>query len=85
MVNAYNSRSETNSIFRLGIFSNIYLFSAIAISLITTFAFVEIPFMQNYLRTTGLDLADWGIVLGSSLLVLLVEEIRKLIVRQKHA
>lgn len=84
MVNAFNSRSETNSIFKLGIFSNIYLFGAIAISVLTTVAFVEIPFIQNYLHTTGLNLADWAIVVASSLLVLLIEELRKLIVRHNR-
>ncbi len=83
MVNAFNSRSATNSVFRLGIFSNLFLVGAILISLITTFVFVEIPFMQEYLHTTDLNLTDWGIVLASSLSVLLIEETRKLFVRRR--
>lgn len=81
MVNAFNSRSETNSIFSLGIFSNIYLLGAIAISVLLTIAFVAIPFMQHYLGTTNLDLSDWIIIISSSLIVLIVEETRKLFVR----
>jgi Ca2+-transporting ATPase len=85
MVNAFNSRSETNSIFRIGIFSNLYLFGAIAISVLATIAFVEVPFLQNYMHTTGLNLTDWTVVFSFSLLILVIEETRKLIVRRKNA
>lgn len=84
MVNAFNSRSEKNSIFTIGIFSNLFLLGAIVISVITTIAIVEIPFLQEYLHTTSLNVSDWSIILGASLIVLVVEETRKLIVRQKH-
>jgi potassium/sodium efflux P-type ATPase len=84
MVNAYNSRSEVHSIFRLGFFSNPYLLGAIAISVAMTIALVEIPFLQGYLDTTGLNLIDWAIVIGSSLLVLAFEEVRKALTRRRH-
>lgn len=83
MINVFNARSETNSIFRLGFFSNLWLIGAIVISLILTLMMTEIPFFQHYLGTTGLSVEDWGIILGSSILVLAVEETRKLIVRSK--
>jgi len=85
MVNAFNSRSEINSVFRLGFFSNLYLLGAIAISVAATIALVEMPFMQTYLHTTSLSPIDWGIIIGASLLVLLVEEIRKIFARHRFA
>jgi magnesium-transporting ATPase (P-type) len=84
MVNAFNARSEKNSIIKLGFFTNPFLIGAILISIVTTVAIVEIPFMQEYLHTTSLNFNDWSIILGASLIVLVVEETRKLIVRQKH-
>jgi Ca2+-transporting ATPase len=84
MVNAFNSRSEKNSIFKLGFFTNPFLLGAIAISILTTIAIVEIPFMQTYLHTTSLNFSDWSIILGASLIVLVVEEMRKIFVRKKY-
>lgn len=85
MVQAFNSRSEKNSIFRLGLFSNMWLLGAILISLILTIIMVEVPFLQHYLKTTSLSGEDWGIIIGSSLLVLLIEEVRKILLRRKLA
>jgi potassium/sodium efflux P-type ATPase len=82
MANAFNARSEINSIFKLGIFSNLYLLGAIFISLIFTAAMVEIPFFQHYLHTTHLNFYDWLIIISASLLVLAIEEIRKLFSRK---
>lgn len=84
MVNAFNARSEKNSIFKLGFFTNPYLLGAILISLLTTIAIVEVPFIQEYLHTTSLNWSDWSIIIGASLIVLVVEEIRKIFVRHKH-
>lgn len=85
MVQAFNSRSEKNSIFKLGLFSNIWLLGAIMISLILTVVMVEVPFLQHYFNTTSLNAEDWGIIIGSSLIVLVIEEVRKLFLRKKLA
>ncbi len=85
MVNVFNARSETNSIFKLGFFSNLWLIGAIIISLAVTFMITEIPFLQHYLGTTGLSPDDWGIIVGSSLIVFIVEESRKFFVRRQAA
>ncbi len=83
MVNVFNARSETNSIFKLGFFSNLWLVGAIIISVIITIMIAEIPLLQHYMGTTGLNLEDWSIIAGSSLLVLIVEETRKYFVRKR--
>jgi potassium/sodium efflux P-type ATPase len=85
MVNAFNSRSASNSIFKLGFFSNPFLLGAILSSVVLTFILVEVPEVQNYLHTTRLDLWDWALIIGSSLLVLFADEIRKIFVRRKLA
>lgn len=84
MVHAFNARSDRHSIFQLGFFSNMYLIGAIALSIILTFGFVEIPFLQQYLHTTTLDVSDWSIILGASVIILFLEEARKYFVRRKY-
>lgn len=83
MINAFNSRSETNSVFTLGLFSNVWLLGAIGISLVFTVLMVELPFLQYFLGTTGLNYLDWIIIISFSLLVLVIEELRKWIAGKK--
>lgn len=84
MFQAFNSRSERHSIFKLGFFSNMYLIGAIALSAILTFVFIEVPFLQKYLHTTGLDFSDWSIIIIASASIMVIEELRKYFVRRNH-
>ncbi|MBU1445906.1 cation-translocating P-type ATPase [Patescibacteria group bacterium] len=83
MFNAYNSRSEHQSVFKLGLFSNLYLVGAIIISLGTMYIFVEVPFFQDWLGTTALTWLEWLVIIFASTSILLVEEIRKIFVRHR--
>lgn len=85
MVNAFNSRSSRQSAFKIGFFSNKPLLGAICISIITVIAFVEVPFFQKWLHTTGLTFNEWMIISVSSLSIFIIEEIRKLIVRTNNS
>ncbi len=85
MWNAINSRSMRHSIFNLGFFSNPYLLGAIAISILTVFAMVEIPFIQTLLGTTHLSGTEWLTIIVASSSVFVLEEIRKLIFKLKKA
>ncbi|MDP4007725.1 MAG: cation-translocating P-type ATPase [Candidatus Peregrinibacteria bacterium] len=81
MVNAYNARDEKKSVFKIGIFKNIWLLGAIGISILTLFVFVEVPFVQTFLRTTHLTLIEWMMIIGASFGILVIEETRKLFSR----
>lgn len=85
MVNAYNSRSSKQSVFSLGLFSNLFLIGAIFISLCVVFILVEVPFFQEWVHTTNLAWYEWLVIIGASFAILLVEELRKLVVRSMHA
>jgi len=41
-------------------------------------AVIYVPFLQTAFRTYPLSLQDWGIVLGASVGVFLLEELRKI-------
>ncbi len=84
MANAFNARSEHRSIFKIPFFSNPKLLWAIASSLLLTVLIVEVPILQNYLHTTGLNTKEWLLIGMFSLLIIGVEELRKLVVKQ-HA
>ena len=77
MANAFNSRSLQHSIFKLGIFSNRWLLGAIVMSLLTVFAFVELPLLQNLLHTTHLTASEWGALILAAFSILILEETRK--------
>jgi P-type Ca2+ transporter type 2C len=85
MVNAFNARSRTKSVFKPEMKSNGWLIGAIAISIILTISFVEIPLLQTFLGTTSLDLKEWLIVLVGGFSVLVAEEIRKLFTKKIYA
>jgi P-type Ca2+ transporter type 2C len=83
MFNAYNSRSDHQSVFKLGLFSNMYLIGAVAISLATVYMFIEVPFFQEWLGTAPLAWYEWFIIIAASSSILIVEEVRKIFVRHR--
>lgn len=81
MVNAYNSRSDTRSVFQMGFFNNLWLLGAIMISLGIVYLLVEVPFFNEWIHTSPLEWYEWFVIIGGSFAILLVEEIRKAVVR----
>lgn len=79
-INAWNCRNETKSAFS-NIFSNPYLI--IATVLVTGLQILAIynPLFQKFLKTAPLSLEEWLIILAVALPLLLIEEIRKFIIR----
>ena len=81
MFNAVNALSDNLSIFEIGLFSNIYLLQAIALSIIFHCIILYIPFFNTLFSVVPLDLYDWVLVVIFSLPVVLIEEILKQITR----
>ena len=80
LFNIFNARSEDQSAFT-GLFSNKWLWGAVALSLLLQLAVLYTPFLQQAFSTVSLSLEDWVFctVVGSS--VLWLSELRKLIAR----
>ena len=76
----FNARSDEKSAFA-GLFSNHWLWAAIALSLALQAAVVYVPFLQKAFSTVALSAADWlrCLVVASS--VLWVRELQKLLAR----
>ncbi len=81
LVHALNMRSESKSIFKLGIFSNMYMIGAIVIGAILQLDVIYIAPIAEVFNVVPLTLKDWGLVLLLSLVVLVVNEILKLFKR----
>ncbi len=79
LTRAYAVRSETRSIFSIGLFSNSAMNKAFVVSLAMQLAVLFIPFLQDIFRVTSLNGTEWLIVIGLSLIPLIVSELNKLI------
>lgn len=79
LTRAYAVRSETRSIFSIGLFSNSAMNKAFVVSLAMQLAVLFIPFLQDIFRVQSLNPTEWLIVIGLSLIPLIVSELNKLI------
>ncbi|HBY95793.1 MAG TPA: calcium-translocating P-type ATPase, SERCA-type [Chloroflexi bacterium] len=78
-VHAFNLRSNTLSIFKLGLFSNMALIGAFIAVLLSELAIIYIPFFHPIFQTMPLDLADWGLIAGLGVMPLVIMEIVKFV------
>jgi Ca2+-transporting ATPase len=59
LVRAFAARSEYNSVFSIGVFSNRWMVWAVAASLVLVLLVVYVPFLQPFFDTVPLAAADW--------------------------
>lgn len=71
-------RSATKSVFKIGLFSNLYLIGSIAVGILLQLAVITIPFLSKAFGLHNLSGKDWLFVLGFSLLPFAAHEIIKL-------
>ncbi len=81
--NALNCRSRTESVFKIGLFSNRHLIGAIAVSLTLQMLVTVLPVFQLALGTVALSLVDWATIFAVSSTVLFGDELRKLVGRRR--
>jgi magnesium-transporting ATPase (P-type) len=80
LFNALNARSETGTAFHR-LFTNPWLWGAIALSTLLQVAVVHAPFLNEAFTTTPLSLEQWLVCLAMASTVLWASEIRKLLLR----
>lgn len=78
-------RSDTQSLFRIGIFSNRYLIGAVLLAFVLQAALTYIPFLQDIFHTQALNLNEFLLVGVLSSLVFVAVEIEKAIRRFRKA
>jgi calcium-translocating P-type ATPase len=81
LFNCFNARSDRTSAFHR-MFTNPYLWGAIALSALLQVAVVELGFLNTAFHTTPLGRDDWLICLGLASVVLWAAELKKLVERR---
>ena len=82
IANGLQCRSMRNSIFKIGFFTNRYLFIGFATELLLILGFSYLLFFQRFLGTGPLELKHWLFFVPFAILIFVVEEIRKAIKRR---
>lgn len=77
-------RNFTKSIFRIGLFSNMYLIGAIIIGFILQFGVITVPFLANAFKVHMLSFNDWALVIVFALIPLMLNEIIKLATKRRE-
>jgi Ca2+-transporting ATPase len=77
--NALNARSDQQSLFKLGLFSNRLLLGGIGLAVILQAMVIYAPPFQRLFHTVPLDLGDWGVVVLMAGGIFVIEELRKLV------
>jgi len=78
---AFNARSQRRSAFTDRLFTNGWLWAAVAMCLMLQAAAVYVPLLQKVLNTAPPAIVDWGVIAGCSLLPVAAVELVKLIQR----
>ena len=69
LIHVFECKSETRNIFRIPLFSNMFLVISVICSLIMTLGVIYVPFLQNIFKTVPLGMNEWMIAGGLSFLV----------------
>ncbi|MCD6726587.1 MAG: cation-translocating P-type ATPase [Solirubrobacteraceae bacterium] len=80
LFNCFNARSDRASAFH-HLFTNRWLWGAIALSVVLQVLVVELPFLNEAFDTVPLRIGDWLICLGLASCVLWADELKKLVQR----
>ncbi len=80
----FSMRSPTISIFKLGFFTNKFLFISIFVIVILTTMLIEIPFLADIFRFTTLKWSELGILIIFSVIPLIIMELYKTLKRNGY-
>lgn len=80
LFNCLNARSDRSSAFR-HLFTNRWLWAAIALSAALQVAVVHVGFLNRAFDTVPMDAGDWALAVGLASLVLVADEAKKLVER----
>jgi Ca2+-transporting ATPase len=85
LVRAFTARSEYNSIFSIGVFSNKWMVWAVSASLLLVLVVVYVPFLQPFFDTVPLTLDDWLMMLPFFFASAIAMELLKFFFRRRSA
>lgn len=77
-----NCRTETQSIFKVGIFSNKNVIQGIIFEIFLISAIIYVPFLQNIFQTAPIGIKDWAFLVVLPFPMVFLDEIRKYFLRR---
>lgn len=77
-----NCRTEKQSVFKIGLFSNKKVLFGIAFEVVLLSAIIYVPFLQVVFNTAAIGLKEWAFLFILPLPIVLIEELRKSISRK---
>ncbi|WP_412990460.1 cation-translocating P-type ATPase [Pediococcus siamensis] len=80
---AINCRTKTSSVFKIGIFSNHRILGGIVFEIALLALLIYVPFLQDLFNTAAIGLRDWGLLVCIPIPLILIEELRKLLLRRR--
>jgi len=78
-----NCRTKKQSVFKAGLFKNKKVLLGILVEILLVFVLTYVPFLQGIFNTSPLAFSDWVFLIILPVPVILLEEIRKYIVRKR--
>ena len=84
LANVFSCRSDKESIFRIGIFSNKWLLYSEVVSFIMLWMMMDFPPINRAFHTLNPPLISWGLIVASFFIFLIIFETRKKIVRTRE-
>lgn len=81
ITHAFNVRSNTKSLFRIGLFSNRFMLGASVVSGLLLVLVIIIPGLNEWFGVQHLNGLQWGIVCGAALAIVVIVELVKLVLR----
>ena len=85
VANGFACRTERESLFKVGVFSNRFLLLSEIIAIGIMCAISYVPFLQNIFKTAPLRPVDWIILVVATVTLFFAEEARKWMLRRKDA
>jgi magnesium-transporting ATPase (P-type) len=83
--NGFAVRTESVSVFRVGLLSNRWLIAGESIGVGIMSCISYVPALQHLFGTAPLSLADWGLLTFFGAVLFIAEELRKFIGRRQFA
>lgn len=83
LINAYNSRSEYGSLFKIGLFSNMALFWSVIISIVLTVFIFYVPFASTIFKLIPLSWHGWLLSIAFATPVFFTVELLKITYRKQ--
>ncbi len=80
-----NNRTDTESVFKRGLFSNRYINAGLVIEVLILVAIIYIPFLNGIFNTAPISVLEWLYLICIPFIVFGIEELRKRLLRKRRA